>query len=184
MLFHLELTKEGAIDGWVLPNNPSALPRIIIFNRDDSPIELEANILRTDLRDKGLHETGMAGFFIDEKLYPGLTENIDKIEIRESDNNILVFRKFQKTKHIHKKLFRFELQAMPDRQADGLFAQHFTFYHGTAQCYPQDTFFGIVNNQTTKSIYLSGRPHFSQYERWLQERNYKIITLIRNPYEE
>jgi hypothetical protein len=184
MLFHMELTNEGAINGWVLPNNPSAMPRIKIFRPDSAPIELEANILRTDLRDRGLHETGMAGFHIDEKLYPDLTQVIDQIEIRDSETNILIYRKFQESNHIEQRLFRFELQAMPDAKIESLFAKHFTLYYGTAQRYPQDTFFGIINNQAARSIYLSGRPNFSQYEQWLRERNFKIITLIRNPYEE
>jgi hypothetical protein len=73
---------------------------------------------------------------------------------------------------------------MPDTKIESLFAKHFTLHYGTAQRHPQDTFFGIINNQAARSIYLSGRPNFSQYEQWLRERDFKIITLIRNPYEE
>jgi hypothetical protein len=184
MLFYMTEDEPGRLLGWVLPDNPSALPRIKIFRPDGSMVELEANAFRPDLRDRGLHETGMTGFLIDDKIYPNLNEVIDQIEVRESDTNTIIFRKFQPAVHINQKLFRFDLRAMPDPELEGLFAKHFTLYYGTAQRYPQDTFFGIVNNPTAESIYLSGRPNIQQYEQLLRERGFKIIALIRNPYEE
>src|SRR6185437_15754537 len=107
MLFHIELTSDGSIDGWVLPDNPGATPRIKILHPDREPVEIEANVQRTDLQDRGLHETGMAGFLINENTYPDLHKLIDQIEIREDATNILVFRKFQETKHLPFNLFRF-----------------------------------------------------------------------------
>src|SRR5579872_4344919 len=159
MLFHIEEDEKKNVTGWVLPDNPSSIPRVKILHPDREPVELEANVCRTDLQDRSLHESGMAGFFIDEKIYPELSKLIDQIEIREDITNILVFRKFQEASHLPFNLFRFELQAMPDPAVETLFAKHFALYYGTAQIYPQDTFFGIVNNQAAKSIYVAGRPN-------------------------
>lgn len=183
MLFHFEFI-DDRLNGWVLPDNPSALPRIKICGPGEKVVEFEANTLRPDLSDRGLHDTGMAGFILDDKLYPNLSKVIDQIEVRESDSNTLIYRKYLPERHLPIKLLRFELRAMPDPETEGLFAKHFALYYGTAQRYPQDTFFGIFNNPSAKSIYLSGCPNFQQYEQLLREREYKIITLLRNPYEE
>jgi hypothetical protein len=183
MLFHFDLY-DGRLIGWVLPDNPSAMPRIKISGPGASFIELEANSLRTDLRDSGYHETGMAGFVIDDKVFPYLSEVIDEIEIRESESNTLVYRRFQPGGHLPIKLLRLELRAMPDPETENLFAKHFALYYGAAQRYPQDTLFGILNNSAIKSIYVSGHPNYQQYEQVLRDREYKIIMLIRNPYEE
>lgn len=183
MLFHMEL-QDNALIGWVLPDNPSAIPRIKIFGRTGFLTELEANSLRTDLRDRNLHETGMAGFVIDSKSLPNLAQIIDQIEIRDSDTNVLIYRAFDPKAQIEQKLFRFELQAMPDTKTEELFAKRFNLYYGAAHRFPQDTMFGIINNPAAKSVYISGRLNFQQYEQLLRERQFKIVTLIRNPYEE
>lgn len=184
MLFHMEDDNEGNLVGWVLPDNPTAIPAIKILMPDGSSIEIKANMLRTDLRDRGHHETGMIGFSLNKSSHPEVTQAVDQIEIREAQTNVLIFRRYRKDTHLAQKLFRFELRAMPDPQIEGLFAKYFTYFYGTAQRYPQDTFFGIFNNPTAKSVYISGRPSFQQYEQMLKERKYKIVTLIRSPYEE
>ena len=74
MLFHVDEANEKIVAGWVLPDNPSSVPGVRILMPGSAPIELEANVLRTDLRDKGQHETGMAGFRIDDGVLPNLAE--------------------------------------------------------------------------------------------------------------
>jgi hypothetical protein len=184
MLFHMDQVNGDQLVGWVAPDNPSALPRIKIIRPNGPDIELEANTLRTDLQDRGHHDTGMVGFVINEKIVPGFSKLIDEIEIRECDSNVLIYRKFQEGKHIEKKLFRFELQALPDPKIEALFTSHFALYYGMVQNFPFDTFFGIVNNPPARSIYISGRPNFQQYEQLFRDHDFKIVTLIRDPYEE
>src|SRR5262245_60044177 len=113
MLFHVDEANETVISGWVLPDNPSSIPVIRVFVPGSASIAIKANVLRTDLRDKGLHETGMAGFCIDDRAVPNLSTHFAQLEIRDRDTNVLIFRKFRAT-HLEKKVFRFELQAMPD----------------------------------------------------------------------
>ena len=184
MLFHMEEDEQGAIAGWVLPDNPKTIPSIKILKPDGSSIQIEANILRTDIRDRGVHETGVVGFFLTKHSHADVMEFADQIEIREAQTNALIFRRFRPGIHTVEKLFRFELRAMPDPQLESLFAKRFAYAYGTVQRHPQDTFFGIFNNPAAKSIYISGSPNYQQYEHLLKERQYKIVALIRNPYEE
>jgi hypothetical protein len=95
-----------------------------------------------------------------------------------------MFRRFQEGKHIDKILFRFELQAMPDPNIEALFTKHFALYYRMAQRFPNDTFFGVVNNPSARSTYISGRPNYQQHEQLLREREFMVVTLIRDPYEE
>jgi hypothetical protein len=180
----MEETANGGLFGWVLPDNPSSIPRIVIGRPGLDSMEYEANTIRSDLRDRGLHETGMVGFVINDKTLPDLSKTIDRIEIRESVSNVLIFRRFNSDAHFAGKVFRYELQALPDINLEAKIAGHFALYYGAIHRFPQDTFFGIANNPVAKSIYLSGRPSFQQYEQLLKERDYKIVTLLRKPYEE
>jgi hypothetical protein len=184
MLFHMQDAPGDAIIGWVLPNNPSATPKIKIFGSDGLITELEPNVSQLDLRDGGFHETGRVGFRIDEKTLPGLRKIHDQIQIRESESGLLLYRKFLPESHVKMKLFRFELQAMPDTKTEELIAKRFSLSYGAVQRHPQDTLFAILNNPSAQSIYLAGCPSFQQYEQLLREREYKIVALIRNPLEE
>lgn len=184
MLFHIEVNEQGTIFGWVLPNNPSAMPRISIRRPDDTSFEFSANWLRTDLRDQGLHDTGMAGFLIDEKVIPDISEIRNGLEIRELESNVLIYRGFQSGQHIEKKLFRYEFSAMPSRRLDLQLASHFNLYYLAMERHSYDTSFGILNNAASRSVYATGRPSYQRYEQLLRERGFKVVALVRNPYEE
>ncbi|HWL03703.1 MAG TPA: hypothetical protein VNQ99_02050 [Xanthobacteraceae bacterium] len=183
MLFHMEVVPGPAIQGWVLPNNPSGVPRVTIAH-GDKLIEFEANILRTDLRDRGMHDTGMAGFHITEEVIPDLPAVINDVEIRDVETGALLFRQFDPQKHVQQKVFRFELQAMPHAQTEALFAQRFALSYGGIERQSFDTLFGILNNPAAVSLYACGRPSFQRYEQLFRERDFKVLALLRDPFEE
>lgn len=184
MLFHMEEDAQGRLSGWVLPDNPSATPALRVSLPDARTIEIAPNTLRPDLQDRSLHDNGMAGFSLGADTHPDLFPLPDAAEVRDVETNVLLYRRFQSETHRPEKLLRFDIRAMPDPQIEQLFASHFALVYGTAQRYPQDTFFGIFNNPTARSIYISGRPNMQQYEQVLRERGYKMIALLRDPYEE
>jgi hypothetical protein len=184
MRFHMEEAKDASITGWVLPDNPKVIPSIKVLTPNGRSIQVKANVQRPDLKARGAHDTGMVGFALTKESHADVIEFIDQIEIREAQTNAIIFRRFQKDTHVEQKLFRFELRAMPDPQLESLFAKRFTYAYGVVQRHTQDTFLGIFNNPAAKSIYVSGCPNYQQYEHLLRERGYKIVSLIRNPYEE
>jgi hypothetical protein len=183
MHFHIEETADNSVVGWVLPDNPATVPIIKVLRPDGSVEEILANTMRTDLRDKGMHETGMAGFVLDKSKLSGECGG-NNFELRDSDKNVLLFRTFNQDQHLTQKLFRYDLSAMPVHNLDASFAKRFTLYYTGIERYPFDTLFGILNNPVAKSVYASGRPSFQRYEQLLKDREFKIVTLLRNPYEE
>lgn len=183
MLFHME--RSGAmISGWVAPDNPSAVPRIQIIRPDGTTAELETNVFRPDVRDLGLHNTGEVGFRIDAGVFPDLGGMIDHIQIRDVHTGVLLYRPYDAGVHILGKVFRFESQAMPYAHIEAIWDSNFALYYNAIERYPFDTTFTILNNHSAQSIALSGRANFHRYEQFLREREYKIITLLRDPLEE
>ena len=67
MQFHIDQDTGTAIAGWLVPDNPAFTPEIVISVPGQDERKLEANVLRTDLKDIGLHATGMAGFLVDDR---------------------------------------------------------------------------------------------------------------------
>jgi hypothetical protein len=183
MLFHME--KYGnKIEGWLSPDNPGAVPRIRILRPDSSVAELEANVFRPDVRDQGLHPTGHNGFTINENVFPDLVGMIDQIEIRDVDTGVLLYRPLKEDKHVPLKILRFDTQAMPYAQVESNWDSNFSLYYNAAERYPFETMFGVLNNPAAKSIAISGRPNYGQYEHYFRDRGYKIISLLRHPLEE
>jgi len=183
MLFHMEKYGQG-IEGWLSPDNPGSVPRIRIFRPDGTVAELETNVFRPDVRDQGLHPTGHNGFSINNAVFPDLSGMIDQIEIRDFDTGILLYRPFDEKKHVPMKVLRFESQAMPYAQIESIWGKSFALYYNAAERYPFETMFGILNNPAARSLAISGRLNFTQYEHYFRDRDYKIVTLLRHPLEE
>ena len=183
-MLHYMAERDGQLQGWVLPDHPTGTPSIKVFDKNGLVCEVQANRLQSDLRDRGLHETGMIGFCIDEQVVPGLQERLDELEFRTGDSGILIYRRQQEQKHLNIKLFRFDLQVMPDVQAELRFGRRFALTYTNVERYAHETMFGIINNQVATSLYLSGRPSYQRNEQLLRERGFKVITVLRDPYED
>ncbi|HRF08155.1 MAG TPA: hypothetical protein PL193_05855 [Xanthobacteraceae bacterium] len=145
---------------------------------------MQANVFRQDLIDVKLHPTGHAGFRICRAAIPDLTDFIDDIEIRDATTGVLLFRNFREDQHLPAKVLRFEMQAMPYASIEAAWSKHFSLYYNAIERYPFETLFGILNNPVVKSIALSGRPNLARYEQLFRDREYKLVTLLRDPYEE
>lgn len=183
MLFHME-ESGGSISGWVCPDNPSTVPCIQIIRPDGTIAELETNDFRPDVKDRGHHHTGRVGFKIDATVFPDLASMIDRIQIRDLHTGVLLYRAYDSENHISGKIFRFELQAMPYAHIEAIWDRNFALYYNAVERYPFDTMFGVLNNPAARSIALSGRPSLHRYEHFFREREYKIISLLRDPFEE
>jgi hypothetical protein len=182
MQFHIERDAGQLIVGWVVLDNPATIPRIVISSPGERDVEMQANVLRTDLKNLGLHSTGMAGFLIDEQAFPRLGK-LSSVEIREASSRVILFRRFQPT-FIERKLCRFDTQVMPQTSLDSLLAARFALPYHSVEQYSFDTLFGLINNMFCGSIYISGRPLFRRYAQLLRDRGFTVVTMLRDPYEE
>lgn len=181
MQFHIDSDKGDAVGGWVLPDNPSATPSIVVFVDGREPVKIEANIYRQDIRDLGIHHTGMVGFYVNRSVVPGLSM-ADEITIRDAETDIVIHRRFREKQHIAAKLLRYELAAMPQQTIDNALAVRFALHYPAAERFTFDTLFSIVNY--AKSIYVSGRPSLMRYSQILRDRDFKIVAMLRDPIEE
>ena len=183
MQFHVDDDSGTMISGWVTPDNPSAVPKILVSLDGKPDIPVNANIMRPDLRDLGLHRTGLVGFYLDETLCPGLGQARDVL-IREFNSQALIYGRYDTSRHIKSKLLFYELNAMPQTRILTSMQKHFAMSYDAVERYPFDTLFGIINNQFSNSIILAGRPNFKKYQQLLADRNFRVVTMLRDPYEE
>jgi hypothetical protein len=184
MQFQIDADQGTSVSGWVVLENPAAIPRISVSSPGNRrEIEIEANVLREDLRDLGLHATGMAGFFLDQTSMPGI-QDFEDLELREAESRLLIYRRIRSAVHTGKKLFLYSLNAMPQTHVEEHLSQYFAQSYFAVERYNFDTLFSIFNSHFMKSILVSGRPRYFRYEQLLRDKDYQVAALLRDPYEE
>ncbi len=124
MLFSIDEDVGERVVGWVMPDNPAVTPRIVVHLAPDNHVVVDAFVYRPLLKQRGLHNTGICGFALDENNCRGLT-NADKLEIYDGDNHLLIYRRRPSAGLIDKKFFRLEPQLFRSVAVDALFQPQF-----------------------------------------------------------
>jgi hypothetical protein len=189
MLFHIEADQGTQIVGWVMPDNPSETPRVLVLLPDGKEVEVVATLAKPDvietLRDAfGFHHTtGIIGFLVDEATLPGLAE-LQEFEIVSKDGRVPIYRRFQISRHLEKHFCCFDVAIMPQRGIQRALRDHFTLCYPQAQRYPMETLLALIGNRSAKSVAITGRPSFTRHISGLRDKGYIVAALLRDPYEE
>lgn len=183
MFFNIDADYGSSIVGWLAPDNPSATPRIVVRAQGFNDFEIGATIQRDDIRDLGVHSTGMVGFEVTAELIPGL-EKIESIEFREAESGIQIFRRHLSGKHIDQKLFFFDCSVRPLEQVLTRAKQKFTMNYSSSERYAFETMLVIINNSFSNSIFISGRSSYIRYAHYLENAKFMTVALLGDPFEE
>lgn len=183
MFFHIDFDKGGAIGGWLAPDNPSAVPKILVRRPGEEDIEILATIERPDVRNLGVHVTGLVGFLIDDTIVKGLP-GVEDIELLEADTGILIYRRFKERKHIERKFFLFDSSIRPIEKLGGRSRNLFTLTYPSTERYGFETMLVLINNNFNKSIFMSGRSSYPRYSHFLANAQFTTAALLNDPFEE
>jgi hypothetical protein len=189
MLFHIEADQGTQIVGWLMPDNPSETPSVLVILPDGQEVEVAATLAKPDvietLRDAfGFHHTtGNIGFLIDETILPGLAE-LQEFEIVSKDGRVPIYRRFQISRHLEKHFCCFDVAIMPQRGIQRALRDHFTLCYPQAQRYPMETLLALIGNRSATSVAITGRPSFTRHISSLRDKGYTVVALLRDPYEE
>ncbi|MGD9544634.1 MAG: hypothetical protein AB7F41_08075 [Methylocystis sp.] len=183
MFFNIDGDSGDAIRGWLAPDNPSAVPKILIRRPGQEDIEISATLERLDVRELGVHATGLVGFVVDDKIVAGLA-GAEDIELLEADTGILIYRRFKTGKHIERKFFLFDSSIRPIEKLGGRSRNLFTLTYPSTERYAFETMLVLINNGFNKSIFMSGRSSFPRYSHFLSNAQFTTAALLSDPFEE
>jgi hypothetical protein len=183
MKFSIDRDTGAAIVGWIVLDDPEAIPKLKVTAPNGVEVELAANKLRERLKKKGLHSTGQVGFRIDETLVPGLRK-LAEIEIRSVDTQIPIYRRVPKNKVLERKLFLLKLTALPQTAQEARCASRFAMAYRDVEHLPPGVLLGIIQSQSTTSAFVSGRVPMVRLLRSLKNQTYRAVALLRDPFEE
>lgn len=183
MFFNIDVDAGKSIRGWLAPDNPSAIPKILVRAQGCDEFTIEATIQRGDVRDLGVHSTGMVGFEVNASMVPGL-ENLENVELLEAETGIPIFRRFLPGRHIEKKVFFFDCSVRPLERILANAKSKFTLNYPSSERYAFETMLVIINNAACKSIFISGRSNYNRYAHYLGNVGYVTAALLGDPFEE
>jgi hypothetical protein len=183
MLFNIDADQGSQVFGWVMPNNPAATPSVIVHLDANNHVVVEASIYHALLKERGLHNTGVCGFALDENNCRGLTAS-NRLEIHEADTNLLLYRRRPSEGIIDKKFFRLEPQLFRSVAVDDALAPHFQMAYSALELQAEETIRAIIGLPFTSSIYASGRIFWRFWEPLLRDRGYMVGILLRDPFHE
>jgi hypothetical protein len=183
MLFNIDADQGNQVFGWVMPNNPAATPSVIVHLDANNHVVVEASIYHALLKERGLHNTGVCGFALNENNCPGLTAS-NRLEIHEADTNLLLYRRRPDEGLINKKFFRLEPQLFRSVAVDDALAPHFQMAYSALELQAEETIRAIIGLPFTSSICASGRIFWRFWEPLLRDRGYMVGILLRDPFHE
>lgn len=183
MHFFVDQDSGSSISGWVVPDNPSDVPDFIVRVPGRPDISISANVLRTDLRDLGLHSTGLAGFHIDEQHVGDLSEIVD-VTIFDASAGIPIYRRPDPNRHLEKKLLLIDVSLFPQIRIIRRIMAFFALSYPVVDRLPIETIGALIANKAASSIFITGQPNWIRHGSLAREKEYVTTALLRDPFED
>lgn len=183
MHFFVDHDSGSSISGWVVPDNPGDVPTFVVRVPGRPDVTMPANVLRADLRDLGLHSTGLAGFNIDDQYVTGLAEVVD-VTIIEARSGIPIYRRPDPTQHLERKLLFIDVAIFPQIRMIRRIMAHFALSYPVVDRLPIETISAVMANKAASSIFVTGQPNWSRHGSLAREKEYVTAALLRDPFED
>lgn len=183
MLFNIDSDSGSRIEGWIMPDNPSVTPGVLVVIAGEAVTTIKSHILRPLLREQGLHDTGVCGFVVDAKSCPRLV-GAEAVELYDSDTNVRIYRRRPLTADIDAKLFRLEGQLLRNAMLNEALEPRFHMAFTRLDSFPEETAKSILGIPFSPSLYVTGRVHYRVFEPLLRDRGFRSSVYLRDPVEE
>lgn len=183
MHFFIDQDSGSSISGWVVPDNPSDVPEFIVRVPGRADISVTANVLRTDLRDLGLHSTGLAGFHIDQQHVGDISE-IGDITILDASASIPIYRRPDPNHHLEKKLILIDVSIFPQIRIIRRLMSFFALSYPAIDRLPIETIMSLIANKAASSIFIMGHPNWMRHGSLAREKEYVTAALLQDPFED
>ena len=183
MQFYIDADHGTSIHGWVAPDNPGLIPTIRIIVPGQADVEVLATETRPDLKDAGLHGSGLVGFIVHAGHVEDLAQRGD-LEIIDAETGTQIYRRNDVTRHLQRKVVYVDISLMPQNAVYHHLNSKFAMHYNFVERYPYDTMGCFINREFIRSVVLTGRPYLSRYAPQFKNKDFFMSVLVGDPYEE
>lgn len=182
MLFNVHRDRGDLLEGYLIPDGFSDLPKILVSDFSGNIAEVACDQLHAAVLSSGRHATGLVGFKLTEAIIPQLRQR-STLYIRDVKSGLLLYRRPLRPKQVNSRILRIETQLLPHIALDREMIQHFQYALPLLDRYGHETILQAFLLDGMSSIYLSGRVQVRNYQDFL-DKKFKGIALLTEPYYE
>lgn len=183
MHFFVDVDSGTSISGWLVPDNPRNEPEFILRIPGREDVRMPANVMRADLRDIGLHATGLAGFRVDQEIIPDLL-HVQDVTLIEAETRLPIYRRFVPGQYFDKKFLLLDIGVLPQVKMLRRIMAQFALSYPLIERLPIETIGMVLNNKEASSIFVTGALNWMRHGAIVNEREYVSAALLRDPFED
>lgn len=186
MRFHVDADLGTEVSLWIAPDHPDQVPQISIWEGQHHLTVMEANVLREDVRQLGMHSTGQVGFSITSEAVTDIEQMTD-LTIYVYDENSTVNKGLEVYRRAADLLNRGQRLLVLDTGAGfsdldwGKVTGQYAQKYPSLDHFNMETLLSILGNELAPSIAAVGFPYLSRVRNILDSLDYKIAMMFHDP---
>lgn len=185
MRFHVDNDTGGDIVLWIAPNHPDEVPQVSVWSGNSRLATMEANVTREDVRQLGMHSTGLVGFHI-------TNENVQSVSLisdlsifyedRDTQDSVLIYRRSPVPPGEDNRLLVIDTATSYSGKDWSRYLCQYAQDYYNIQGYGLETLLSILGNELAPSLGVVGFPYLARIKSIIASLDYKVIFVFRDPY--
>ncbi|APT30649.1 hypothetical protein MCBMB27_01358 [Methylobacterium phyllosphaerae] len=180
MRYFIDHDQGVAIRGWIVPDNPLAISRVVVAVDGRRVAEVPASVIDEAFKRNGWHATGQCTFVVTEAEVPGLTE-IPRLELYDADTNVMVYRRVPPEGLVRLRTMLINTGIEPETVLQTALFPHFQHCYFGIHKLPDEILTCVLTGPAAPSAFLSGAVTVPRYENFLTPDLMITAILLQEP---
>lgn len=183
MRFLIDFDNGDRIHGWIVPDNPLAVSRVVVSVAGQRLAEVPATLTEPVFQQNGWHSTGQCVFELTEAEVPGLSA-MPVLELYDADTNVLVYRRVPQERLVDRRVLLINTSIHPEVGLQNALFPYFQQSYFGLHRLSDEIVTSVLGNQTPTSQLLSGAVTVPRYEQFFPPERMLSAILVQDPHVE
>ncbi|MFD0938369.1 hypothetical protein [Methylobacterium trifolii] len=183
MRFFIDFDNGDLIRGWIVPDNPLAISRVVVAVDGRRMAEIPAAIVDEAFKRNGWHSTGQCTFELTDGTVPGLSD-LRRLELYDADTNVMIYRRVPRDGLVMQRVLLLNTGIHPETVIQGTLFRHFQQSYFGLHRMSDEILTSIFASQAMPSSLLSGSIVVPRYESLFTPDLMLTTILLHDPHVE
>jgi len=183
MRFHIDFDHGDLIRGWIVPDNPLAISRVVVSTGGRRIADVPASIVDENFRHFGWHSTGQCTFSLTDAEVPGLS-GLPDLELFDADTNVRIFRRSPDDGLLQQRFLLVNTGIEPETTLQMALHPYFRHSYFGLHRLTDEVLTSILGSEVMPSLFLSGALIVPRYENFMMPDMMLTSILVQDPYVE
>ncbi|MCJ2013865.1 hypothetical protein [Methylobacterium sp. J-076] len=183
MRFYIDRDSGDAIQGWIVPDNPLAISRVVVSAGGRRIADVPASLIDENFKQFGWHSTGQCTFFLTEAEVPGLA-GLGDLELYDADTNVRIYRRRPDEGLVQQRVLLINTGIEPETALQTALYPHFRHAYFGLHRLTDEILTSVLGSQVMPSLLLSGALIVPRYENYMMPDMMLTSIIVQDPYDE